>query len=77
MLRELYVAKEWKAAYIDANGIGSMVAETATKQISSKIKGYTWTGTNKTPAYEALRALVFDHKIKFAAHLRKLVVQDF
>lgn len=51
-----------------------MLAETATKQVSAKIRGYTWTGTNKTPAYEALRALVFDSKIRFASHLKKLVI---
>lgn len=53
------------------------MAEFATKQVSTKIKGYTWTGSNKTPAYEALRAMIFDHKLKFAQHLKQLVVQDF
>lgn len=45
--------------------------------MSTKIKGYTWTSSNKPPAYEALRALIFDHKLKFASHLRDLVVRDF
>ena len=53
------------------------MAEFATKQVSTKIKGFTWTGSNKTPAYEDLRALVFDHKLKFAKHLEELIKQDF
>lgn len=76
-LKELYAKRHWNAGYIDANGIGSAVAEFASKQISTKMKGFIWTGTNKTPAYESLRACIFDHKIKFAEHLRQLVVQDF
>lgn len=54
-----------------------MVAEYASKQVCSLIKGFTWTGANKTPAYERLRASIFDHKLKFSSHLKPLVVQDF
>lgn len=45
--------------------------------MSSRIVGYTWTGANKTPAYEALRALVFDHKLKFNEKFRELLRLDF
>lgn len=45
--------------------------------MSAKVKGYTWTASNKTPAYEALRALIFDHKLKFASHLKQLITSDF
>lgn len=67
----------YTAGFIDQNGIGSALAEFATKQVSSKLKGFTWTGSNKTPAYEHLRAMCFDHKLKFASHLEDLVVNDF
>lgn len=77
MLKELYAKYNWTAGYIDENGIGSALAEFATKQVTSKVKGYTWTAQNKTPSYEALRAKIFDHNLKFASHLRDLVVQDF
>lgn len=76
-MRELYAKYNWNAGFIDENGIGSALAEFATKQVTAKVKGFTWTGANKTPAYEALRAKIFDLKIKFASHLRDLVVQDF
>ena len=45
--------------------------------MSAKIKGFTWTATNKTSSYEDLRALVFNRKLKFAKHLEELVKQDF
>lgn len=47
------------AGYIDAGGIGSAVAEFANRQISGKIKPFQFTGTNKTPSYEALRDRIF------------------
>ena len=53
------------------------MAEFATKQVSAKLKAFTWTASNKTPAYENLRAKCFDHKLKFASHLKDLVVSDF
>lgn len=65
------------AGFIDENGIGNPIAQFATKTITSKIKGFTWTGSNKTPAYEDLRALIFEHKLKFAAHLKHLIEKDF
>lgn len=45
--------------------------------MSAKIKGFNWTGASKTPAYESLRALIFDRKIFFSEHLRDLLEQDF
>lgn len=77
VLKEKHQKARYQAGYIDANGIGSALAEYATKQVSAKIKGYTWTSGNKTPAYESLRALIFDRRLKFARHLKPLVVQDF
>lgn len=47
------------------------------KQVSSKLKGFTWTGANKTPSYEALRAAVFDHKLKFNSKFRSIIEEDF
>ena len=67
---------KYKGGFIDANGIGSALSEFANKQVSAKIKPFIWTSANKTPAYEDMRALVFDHKLKFASHLEQLVKQD-
>ena len=76
-MRQLYAKYGWQSGFIDQTGIGSALAEFATKQVTAKVKGFTWTSANKTPAYEAFRARVFDHTLKFASHLRDLVVQDF
>jgi phage FluMu gp28-like protein len=42
-----------------------------------KITGYTWTSANKTPAYENLRAKIFDHKILFNKKYKDLIISDF
>lgn len=67
----------FNAGYIDAGGIGSAVAEFANKQISAKIKPYCFTGTNKTPAYEAVRDKIFQKKLHFNKKFKSLVEQDF
>lgn len=77
ILKELHAKYNYVAGYIDQNGIGGPIAEFANKQVSAKIKGFTWTAANKTPAYEELRSKCFDHKMAFPTRLRDLVVRDF
>lgn len=36
-----------------------------------------FTGANKTPLYEAVRAKVFDHKLKFNSTFKDEIVKDF
>ena len=69
-------SKHFTGGYVDAGGIGSMLAEYVNKQVSSRIKPLSFTGSNKTPMYEALRDLVFRQKVKFAKHLIERVKQD-
>lgn len=69
-------SKHFTGGYVDAGGIGSMLAEYVNKQVSSRIKPLSFTGSNKTPMYEALRDLVFRQRIKFAKHLIERVKQD-
>ena len=69
-------SKHFTGGYVDAGGIGSMLAEYANKQVSSRIKPLSFTGANKTPMYEALRDLVFRQKVKFAKHILEKVKQD-
>ena len=57
-------SKHFTGGYVDAGGIGSMLAEYVNKQVSSRIKPLSFTGANKTPMYEALRDLVFRQKVK-------------
>lgn len=76
-MRQLHQKYNYTGGYIDQNGIGSCVAEFAKKQVTSKVEGFTWTAANKTPAYENLRAHIFDHKLVFLEKDRDLVRKDF
>lgn len=67
----------YQGGYIDQNGIGSALAEFVSKKVSTLLRGFTWTGANKGPAYERLRAFVFDHHLKFATHLKQQIHADF
>lgn len=69
-------AKHFTGGYIDAGGIGSMLAEYVHKQVSARICPLMFTGSNKTPMYEAFRDLVFRQRVKFAKHLIEKVKQD-
>ena len=70
--------KQWHfcGAYVDSGGIGSMLAEYANKQVSSRIKPLSFTGANKTPMHEAFRDLVFRQKLLFASKLRDQVIRE-
>lgn len=74
---ELHGRNHYAAGYVDQNGIGSALSEFITKKISSRIVGFTWTATNKTPCYEDLRAGIFDHKVKFNRKFKALIEEDF
>lgn len=69
-------SKHFTGGYVDAGGIGSMLAEYVNRQVSPRIKPLSFTGANKTPMYEALRDLVFRQKVKFARHIIETVKQD-
>lgn len=67
----------FSGGFIDSGGIGSAVAEFANKQISVKIKPYSFTGTNKTPAYEAVRDKIFQKKLHFNRKFKDIIEKDF
>lgn len=77
IVKELHAKHHFQAGLIDAGGIGSALAEFVTKQVSVKITGIQFTATNKTSMFEALRAAVFDHKIKFNVKFKSLIESDF
>lgn len=77
MFKSLNDTWHFTAGYVDSGGIGSAVAEFANKQISTRVKPLAFTGANKTPMFEDLRSKVFEHKIKFASHLKQLLKHDF
>lgn len=76
-VKQLHSRNHYTSGYIDAVGIGSALAEFVSKQVSTKIKGFSWSSTNKTPAYEAMRARIFDHKLKFNRKFKNLIQEDF
>lgn len=65
VLKEVYDKYRPQSGYVDQNGIGSMLAEYATKKVSARIRGFTTTSSNKTPAYESVRSHIFEHKLIF------------
>lgn len=77
LVKKLHTKHKFTAGYIDEGGIGSAVAEQITKEVSSKLKGLQFTGSNKTPLYEAVRAKVFDHKLLFNPEFKQQIVSDF
>ena len=54
--KELHEREGYKAGFVDATGIGSALGEFMSKKVTVKIQPYVWTVSNKTPAYENLRA---------------------
>ena len=77
LFRDLYASNQIRLGYIDATGIGSAVAEFAQKNISAKLKGWKFTGANKTPMYERIRDFIFQRKISFNRKFEKLLKEDF
>lgn len=76
-VKQLHQKYNFAGGLIDEGGIGSAVAEMITKTISSKLKGISFTGANKTPMYEAVRAKVFDHKLLFNPEYKDIIKEDF
>ena len=54
--KELHEREGYKSGFVDATGIGSALGEFMSKKVTVKIQPYVWTVSNKTPAYENLRA---------------------
>lgn len=77
VLRQLHSKNKYSSGLIDATGIGSAFSEFATKKVSSKIKGLQFTSANKTPMYERLRSLIFEHRIIFSEKFREILERDF
>lgn len=70
IVKNLYKKEQWASAYVDAVGLGSPVAEHLHDNVSARIKPFQWTESTKSPAYEHLRSMVFDHKIVFSQNIK-------
>ena len=77
MVNEIHNINKFNAGYIDETGIGSAFAEFVKKNVSSKITGFTFTGSNKTPMYEKLRSLIYEHKLKVNIKFKSIIEKDF
>lgn len=77
MVKEIHNINKFNAGYIDETGIGSAFAEFVKKNVSSKITGFTFTGSNKTPMYEKLRSLIYEHKLKVNSKFKSIIEKDF
>ena len=77
VFKQLNAKNKWKAGYVDAVGLGGPIAEQIRDTVNARIKPYVWTAANKSPAYEKLRSLIFDRKIRFAEHLKQQLIADF
>lgn len=77
MVKEIHNINKFNAGYIDETGIGSAFAEFVKKNVSSKITGFTFTGSNKTPMYEKLRSLIYEHKLKVNIKFKSIIEKDF
>lgn len=75
-VRSLQTQKQISAGYVDAVGIGYGLSERIQREINWKIKPFTWTGANKTPAYEAFKADVLQKKIVFNRSFEQMVKDD-
>ena len=77
MVKEIHNINKFNGGYIDETGIGSAFAEFVKKNVSSKINGFTFTGSNKTPMYEKLRGLIYEHKLKVNRKFKSIIEKDF
>lgn len=66
----------FRAGYVDCVGVGSMISEEIERTVNSRIKPFTWTGSNKTELHDDLRTVLQDGKLKIAAPLVELVKAD-
>ena len=75
--KELHSKNKYRGGYVDKTGIGSAFSEFVTKKVCVNIKGLSFTASNKTPMYEALRSQVFDHTILFNRKFKSMLEMDF
>ena len=63
--------------YVDAVGVGSMLAEEIQRTVNTKIKPFYWTGANKTEAHDQLRSCIQNGNFFVNQTFKQLIVNDF
>lgn len=62
---------------MDANGIGSAIAEQVQKRLNQRLAPFTTTATNKTPMYEHTKGLIYDKKLVVNSAFKDMILADF
>ena len=75
-VKEIFRKYNPKAMYGDAGGLGSPIMEELNKKVSTRIKPFNFTSTNKTDAYEYFRKQIFDRNMFFKEDFRTQIVSD-
>lgn len=65
-----------KAFYGDAGGLGSPLMEQLNRTVSTRIKGISFTATNKPEMYEYFRKCVFDRKLRIRQTYKQVFLDD-
>lgn len=54
------------AGFVDEVGIGFGLAERINREVNARIKGFTWTSSNKTEAYELFKSDAVQRRLAFS-----------
>ena len=68
---------EFRAGYVDACGIGDMLAEEIQRTINWNVKPFKWSASNKTLLYDSLRKALKENEIFFSEEYKTMLVNDF
>lgn len=77
MIQSLNRQYNFEYGFVDETGIGSVMAEEVTRTVNSRIKGLSFTSSNKTELYDLLRVNVCNHKTIFNKEIIDTVKKDF
>lgn len=76
-IKQLHAKYGFRAGQIDATGIGYGLSEMITKQVTPLITPLVFTGANKTPMHEQVRADLMQDKMTFSPKVKDIVLNDF
>lgn len=74
-VKELNNKQKWSSGFIDSCGMGAMMAESCTS-VNGRLKGLTWTGSNKTPLHNNLRQVIANEDFYVHKDIIDLVKND-
>ena len=77
VIKSVYEKYRPICVYGDNGGLGNPLVEKLNKEVSQRIKGFNFTSTSKTPAYEYLRNMIFDRRLFISEEYRDKILNDF